>query len=349
MSHGPAINFLALVGMTPAVVTETLYVLLREGRRVAAVHLVTTGAGAVAIERLAAPGNGHIAALWMAHGRRQPQPEIFRHTIVGAGGSVADIRSPRDHDTMADSISRLVADLTQELGPPLHASIAGGRKTMAAALMLAMCLHGREEDRMSHCLVSPEMEADRDFYFPAPRDRRAAAQVNLVDLSFPRLRHLLRSDVRTLPMSRLVASLTSRPGVGEAMRLVLADGWLHTRAGSLRLGPLHCALLATLAEAAPPDSEGVAFRQLSVERLVELYAAAGVSRRQARELGTRLSADDPSPWFLSQISLIRKKLEDRFGIAAGRLLAPQARGRRPRTRYRLGSGMAGMKVIAREA
>ena len=348
VASGPAINLLALVGFSPAVVTETLYVLLREGRRIGAVHLVATGAGATAIARLVASDTGQVAALWAAHGRGQPPPEVRSHTIARPSGPIADIRSADDHDIMADTISRLVAELTGESQPPLHASIAGGRKTMGAALIIAMCLHGRTDDRVSHCLVSSELEADRDFYFPAPGDGRADAQVSLVDLSFPRLRHLLRPEVRTLPMSRLVASLTDRLGSGNAMRVVLADGWLHTPGGSVRLGPRHCALLAALSEAAPAQSDGIAFRDLRIERLVELYIAAGASRRQARALGARLSAEDPTPWFLEQLSRLRRKLRDRFGIAAGQSLAPEAIGQRPRTRYRLGPGMTRMDVIASE-
>lgn len=349
VQSGPLINILALVGFSPAVVTETLYVLLREGARVKTVHLVATSAAEAAVACLTAPGVGQIAALWATHGRGQPLPEIRMHTIAAADGPIADIRSARDHDVMADSISRLVAALTDEAEPPLHASIAGGRKTMGAALMIAMCLHGRSQDAVSHCLVSVELEADREFYFPASGDLWAEAHVSLVNLSFPRLRHLLRPEVRTLPMSRLVASLTSRLGHADGMRLVLADGWLHTPGGSVRLGPRHCAVLAVLAEAAPAHSAGVTFRDLRLDRLVELYVAAGAAPRQARELGRRLMAEDPAPWFLEQLSQMRRKFRDRFGIAAGHLLAPEAIGRRPRTRYRLGPGMAKLRVEASEA
>jgi CRISPR-associated protein (TIGR02584 family) len=345
MKRDDEINVIALVGLTPAVVTETLYAILREGGRIGAIYLVATKASEAAINYLSAPNTGQIAALWAIHGRGEALPAIRVCLISCDNIPIPDIQTSDHHNLMADTINDLVSELTSASNPVLHASIAGGRKTMGAILMLAMCLHGRADDRISHCLVAPELEADRNFYFPMPADAQADAGVNLVDLSFPRLRYLLRPQLLSLSMSGLVASLTNHLSGTEGVRLVMTDGWLHTAGGSVRLGPRHSAILAALAEAAPTLSEGVTFRELGIARLIELYIAAGASWRNARELRARLEAEDPAPWFLAQFSQIRKKLIERFGIAAGQALAPQTIGRRPRTRYRLGEGMDKLVVI----
>jgi hypothetical protein len=51
----------------------------------------------------------------------------------------------------------------------IHASIAGGRKSMTFLLGYAMSLFGREHDKVSHVLVDEWVEYCRDFYYPSPQ------------------------------------------------------------------------------------------------------------------------------------------------------------------------------------
>ncbi|MDO8724427.1 MAG: CRISPR-associated ring nuclease [Syntrophales bacterium] len=48
---------------------------------------------------------------------------------------------------------------------------------MSACLMIAAQFYGQPQDRVYHCLVSPEFESNRDFYYPP----RASVTIELRD------------------------------------------------------------------------------------------------------------------------------------------------------------------------
>jgi hypothetical protein len=93
----------------------------------------------------------------------------------------------------------------------IHASAAGGRKTMSIYLTTAMQLFGRAYDRLSHVLVSEDFETHPEFFYkpPQPREleirdregnvRRVStdeAQIHLADIPFIRLSGLGSDWVR---------------------------------------------------------------------------------------------------------------------------------------------------------
>lgn len=59
----------------------------------------------------------------------------------------------------------------------VHASIAGGRKTMTFLLGYAMSLFARKQDVLSHVLVDQQVENCRHFFYPS-------AQQNIQDISY---------------------------------------------------------------------------------------------------------------------------------------------------------------------
>ncbi len=63
-------------------------------------------------------------------------------------------------------ILQTVKDLCVLEENQVHASIAGGRKTMGLFLGMGMQFFGKEIDEMSHVLVSPPFESHPDFYYP---------------------------------------------------------------------------------------------------------------------------------------------------------------------------------------
>lgn len=60
----------------------------------------------------------------------------------------------------------------------IHASIAGGRKSMTFLLGYAMSLFGRRHDKLSHVLVDERVENHRDFFYPS---REANIQTSTKD------------------------------------------------------------------------------------------------------------------------------------------------------------------------
>jgi CRISPR-associated protein (TIGR02584 family) len=208
---------LCATGLTPQVVTETLFALARPADGGAPwipheVHVVTTARGADNV-RLALL---HPATGWFHRLRADYElpPIAFDdrniHLIARRDGSALDdIRDQDDNALAADRIAAVVRALTAASDSEVHASIAGGRKTMGFFLGYAMSLYGRPQDRLSHVLVSEPYESNPHFFYPTPRTHpiprgrdgnemidAAAARVWLGDIPFVRLRSALPRDMR---------------------------------------------------------------------------------------------------------------------------------------------------------
>ena len=206
---------LAVTGLSPQVVTETLYALAQTGEENARffpteVHVLTTTEGARRAQAaLLHDDGGQFHALladYPSMGR--PVFDMSHVHVIGAaqGQALDDIRTPEENAKAADAITRLVAELTGDASAALHASIAGGRKTMGFYLGYAFSLFARPQDRLSHVLVSSPFENHPDFFFPPVRARRLAlrdgghvdtadAQVMLASIPVVSLRHGVPRDL----------------------------------------------------------------------------------------------------------------------------------------------------------
>lgn len=200
MSH----LLLAVAGKTPATITEALYGLAVQRQiPIARVRLLTTQDGREAIAR---DLSEQIAKL------RNDYPEAFRDLVFDADRDIAvctgarrnpicDIRTSKENEQIADWILKEVHRLTQDPNLTIHASLAGGRKTMSHFLGTAMQLLGRSQDRLYHVLVAEKYERP-GFYYPTPKD----AWVNLRDSERLNAR-LAKVDMAELPFVRLRQSL----------------------------------------------------------------------------------------------------------------------------------------------
>lgn len=198
---------LAVTGLSPQVVTETLYALAtsREVRWIPTeIHLITTREGAERVRHsLLNPEHGHFHGLCRDY--NLPAIDFTKENVHKVLDHLAnpleDIRSERDNQCCADAITERVRELTADPESSLHVSIAGGRKTMGYYLGYALSLYGREQDRLSHVLVNTPYESHPDFYYPTKKshliytrgDRPRAyeakeAQVFLAEIPFVRLR-----------------------------------------------------------------------------------------------------------------------------------------------------------------
>lgn len=199
-----SLTLLAVTGMTPQVITETLYGLHRQRSPwPARLHIITTQIGEGIIKQSLFE-EGKLAALCDELEMPLYQAENVQIDVVpdAEGQPVDDARTLEDHEALADFIMQTVRELTTDTTTDLHASIAGGRKTMTFYLGYAMSLFGRPNDRMSHVLVSDGFEGHQDFFFPTrqstiikARDGQpldmATAEVSLADIPFIRQRDQL--------------------------------------------------------------------------------------------------------------------------------------------------------------
>lgn len=206
---------LAVTGLSPQVVTETLYALATAptAQRFVPteIHLLTTATGKdLARTALLHPDGGQFHSL-LADYPQIGQPtfnEKCIHVIRTLDGApLPDIRTPEENAAAADAITALMAELTCDVNAVLHVSIAGGRKTMGFYLGYAFSLYARPQDRLSHVLVSSPFESHPEFFFPPATPRRlttrdnqhidtADAVVSLAEIPVVRLRHGLPPNLQ---------------------------------------------------------------------------------------------------------------------------------------------------------
>jgi CRISPR-associated protein (TIGR02584 family) len=197
---------LAVSGLTPQIVTETIYALAvnRQDPFVPTeVYLLSTNEGARRAKLLLLserPGWFH--QLCREYGLNEIHfPEQNIHVVCDRDGKpMEDIRTNEDNQRAADFITEQVRLLTADADSALHVSLAGGRKTMGFYAGYALSLFGRSQDRLSHILAPEAFEFASDFFYPTPtrriiegKDKRpldtAEAKLMLAEIPFVSLRH----------------------------------------------------------------------------------------------------------------------------------------------------------------
>ena len=173
---------LSVTGMSPAVVTETLYALVTEkGFIPTEIQVITTEQGKnkllealLGIEGGRKERKGALQEFIEDYGEKYGFSSIHFdesciHIITNERGqNLPDIRTPGENEHAANSIVQLVGNLCQDEEMQLHVSIAGGRKTMGFFMGYALSLYGREQDSLSHVLVDSQYESLASFYYPKP-------------------------------------------------------------------------------------------------------------------------------------------------------------------------------------
>ncbi len=162
---------LAVTGLSPQVITETLFALHQNQRRVDSIHVITTRHGKDMIySGLLGGKDGYYFRYLDEYGF--PSSDIdFSHDNVHVitdeyGVEIPDIINESDNERLLKKCLELAFRFTCDPDASVFFSIAGGRKTMSSCLTLAAQMYGRSRDRLYHVLVSPEFESNRDFYYP---------------------------------------------------------------------------------------------------------------------------------------------------------------------------------------
>ena len=224
---------LAVTGMTPAILTETIWALAHEQPPVVAdrVVVVTTMRGKEHMEfellTSAAPGSDD---LWQTlrseilGTQHENDSRLNLETIrlisapnarTGRSEPLEDFRTSAENAAMADFLLEQVRGFVETPDVDLIVSIAGGRKTLGALLYACMSLLGRETDRLTHVLVNEPFDhpgLSPRFYFPKQTSQRLTttngktvtarhAQIDLGDIPFVPLRNLFERDLIRKPCS----------------------------------------------------------------------------------------------------------------------------------------------------
>ncbi|MCX8521585.1 MAG: CRISPR-associated ring nuclease Csm6 [Rhodoferax sp.] len=344
-------------GLSPQIVTETLYALAagEDASEIPTeIRLLTTAEGARRAElALLSDDLGWFHRLCSDYKLPEMQFDMSHiHVIRDASGrAMDDIRSQADNEAAADFITNQVRLLTGDKACALHVSIAGGRKTMGFYLGYALSLYAREQDRLSHVLVSEPFESSWDFFYPTPYSRvlqtrdgkladTAMAQVTLADIPFVSMRHGLPESLllgRSSYNETVVAARTALAPPSLVLDLVNRQVQAGTKTFTLPAAEM--ALYAVFARrlcngdgpiAAP--SKSVPDPEWARRYLVEYRAIAGVmADLDSTERALRSGMDG------EYFSVRKSKLDKRIQADLGAAAAPyriQDGGVRPR-RYSL--------------
>lgn len=343
------------VGLTPQVVTETLFALVVEGKPSflpTEIHLVTTREGAHRARlTLLDDTEPQLAAFGADYGCSsvsQALGEDRIHVIPGSDGQpLDDIASLEDNVAAADFMTALMRGLTQDAGAALHVSIAGGRKTMSFLLGYALSLFGRPQDRLSHVLVDEPFQSHPQFFFPPRRPRvlfagnrpvrTDDARIVLADIPFVRLRHGLSRALLhgAASYSATVGRLQDWLKEPE-MVIDEAERRLACHGRPIRLSPLLFAWIVWFARRCAgglPDGGALHWSEARAgEFLAEYRALFGAHSDAAERIETALSKGMTQEYFEQKKAALNRALRDALGpLAQTYCLAPASRV--PHTRY----------------
>lgn len=341
---------LAVTGLSPQILTETLYALGVQSQPAfipTEIHLLTTSDGArLARAALLHPDGGQFHALLADYPQlgRPSFDDAHIHTIHDAQGApLADIRTPEENASAADSITALMAELTRDSQAALHVSIAGGRKTMGFYLGYAFSLFARPQDELSHVLVSSPFESHPEFFYPPAKPRRLAtrdgqhidtadAQITLARIPVVRLRH-----------GQPKALLDGQASFGETVSAIqqslqpphlhinLANHQVRCGGTPVQLPPAQLAWLAWWAQHAAQGTAAQSWRSADAQAYLALYRrVVGIDAEAYEKAQLRLSEGMEKEFFQQSNAKLERALKAQLGLAATPYLLYTS-GRRPYT------------------
>jgi len=348
---------LAVTGLSPQVVTETLYALYQQGSPLPTeVHLLSTTEGAqrARLTLLTDHWFQRLCEDFQLPDIRFDADHI--HVLDDTQKQpMDDIRSLADNQAAADSISEWIRRFTSDDQTSLHVSIAGGRKTMGFYAGYALSLFGRHQDRLSHVLVSSPYESHPQFYYPTPTSQiiyalghsskpldTKEARVTLADIPFVRLRHGLPEMILAGKSSFSQAVNTAQENLGPArLQIDLNQQSLVLGSKAVHFPPAELAFYSWLARrrlkaqgALKCPSDG-APESIYAEQYLFEYQQIGQPVGAMERTADVLTHGMDKNFFEQRKSRINQRLKAELGGHAEAYLI-QAIGKRPGTRYELG-------------
>jgi len=349
-------HLLCITGLTPQIVTETLYALHQARIPLPDhIHILSTQEGAERA-RLTLLQEGWLSRFYEDYTLPAPGLHTLHIETLNdpQGKPLLDVRTQHDNQAMADAITEKIRQLTEQDANALHVSIAGGRKTMGFYAGYALSLYGRQQDRLSHVLVSADYESHPQFFYPTPYsqviygndpsrkplDTRNAV-VTLADIAFVRLRHGL--DQHLLQgKSSFTESVQRAQQHFAAPHLIInrSRRCIRINQHDIPLKPADMAFYLWILyrqfslqkpPCCPPDGAGDT--DYATEYLQQLQALVGEINIAERTLNTLAKGMEKS-FFEQHKSAVNSAIRKALDIHADNYLI-HAYGKRPRTAYRV--------------
>lgn len=174
---------IAVSGMTPQILTETVYALATKNPSFLPTKLIilTTTVGKRNINQKIFGADLPLKQLCDQFDIPLNKEDVSIELIASPdGNAIEDITNEDENVWLADAITHtLVKTLnTYQDDCAIHMTLAGGRKTMSFYAGYAMSLLGRPQDRLSHVLVDSRFENIPDFYFPTQAKRQVSKNIH---------------------------------------------------------------------------------------------------------------------------------------------------------------------------
>ncbi len=169
---------LCVAGMSPQIITETLYALTQQSTpkvRIEEIRVITTLDGRDKVTKILLNKENGVFYQFCQDFGIDSNSILFDETCISLlrtkdGRTLDDIRTPQENELAGDQICEIVRELCKNENNRIFASAAGGRKTMSIYLTLAMSLFGRAADELSHVLVNEGFESNAFYPPPIPQN-----------------------------------------------------------------------------------------------------------------------------------------------------------------------------------
>ena len=212
---------IALLGKSPAILTETVYAMAMQEEPLLPERIVavTTSEGRDTLKDRLFGTEGQWSAFKQHLSAKlgRDLSDVLRFgpiedciRVIPAPSREAelkDISSSEENIAVGEYLYELLRGFCEEPSVQILGSIAGGRKTMGALFVSVMNLLGRPHDRLFHVLVSDPWERIPTFLYPGCEGnflhpdtgktiRSADASVSLAELPFLPLRQAFERDIK---------------------------------------------------------------------------------------------------------------------------------------------------------
>lgn len=270
---------MAVLGISPAILTETIWALAHEAEPFIPERVValTTTTGRACIQRALFDSGGWDRLIRALEKKGLPAKGRLRFGAAGdhirlfpradGRGDLEDIVTAEESMTAADFILRALREYTENPDSRIVASLAGGRKTMGALLTSCMTLLGRTQDRLVHVLINSPYDSPKlqpPFLFPEKglkhRDPSSdklvpspSAEIELTEIPFVRMRGWYEREYRKAPASfmamvRRFQDLAPEAANYPELVIDMPKGRVVIGDRVLALSPSEMAILCVIAE-----------------------------------------------------------------------------------------------------
>lgn len=217
---------LATTGLSPAVLTETIWALAHEKPAVIPdqVIVLTTTTGRAQIEKqLFGPDaiwDQLRRALLGKNAANDPRLDfdltpdrvkVVHHRVGARRQPLDELATPEQNTAFADAIAQELWTHTSQPDTRVVASLAGGFKTMSALMLSAMQLLANPGDRVTHILVGGGFDATTPpFFFPQQKLQTLKTRDGAVVRATAAASRLQLIDLPVIPLRRWFAEILDR-------------------------------------------------------------------------------------------------------------------------------------------